>query len=52
MSNFHSQSPSESPSSALIEEVAPSFLNLDRIRQELVQMEDSIVFALIERAGF
>ncbi|KAJ3028377.1 UNVERIFIED_CONTAM: chorismate mutase aro7 [Siphonaria sp. JEL0065] len=53
MSNFHSQSPSESPSSVtLTEEAAPSFLNLDRIRQELVQMEDSIVFALIERAGF
>ncbi|KAJ3289407.1 chorismate mutase aro7 [Rhizoclosmatium sp. JEL0117] len=45
MSNFSASSPSS-------KDAPPNFLNLDRIRHELVQMEDTIVFALIERAGF
>ncbi|KAJ3407209.1 chorismate mutase [Chytriomyces confervae] len=51
MSNFHVQSPLGTPSSAALPEV-PNFLSLDRIRHELVLMEDTIVFALVERAGF
>ncbi|KAJ3069413.1 chorismate mutase aro7 [Podochytrium sp. JEL0797] len=48
MSNFHNLSPTATPAIS----ATPNFLNLDRIRHELVQMEDIIVFALIERAGF
>ncbi|KAJ3142517.1 chorismate mutase aro7 [Physocladia obscura] len=63
MSNFHTLplSPTAASASGTLDK---SFLNLDRIREELVQMEDSIVFgfvfdflhatktALIERAAF
>ncbi|KAI8612485.1 chorismate mutase [Chytriomyces sp. MP71] len=54
MSNFHTQSPAGTPlstSAPSLPEV-PNFLSLDRIRHELVLMEDTIVFALVERAGF